>query len=179
MAGGTSDARSGAGNVAREWEVRRTATGCRFCLPRADISDSMLEVAQLSVTTLFLERIQTYRGHCVLVFDPRHATRIDELSAAEWAGMSADIRLAELVLQAVFRPDHINIASIGQVVPHLHWHIVPRYTDDPRWGGPIWMTTADEMRTEYLQPADYSAMVRSIRAALSALPPAGQSSPAR
>ena len=49
------------------------------------------------------------------------------------------------------KPDHINIASLGNVMPHLHWHIIPRYRADPRWGGPIWpeeaqhrLTAADE-----------------------------------
>ncbi|MEE4185585.1 MAG: HIT family protein [Gammaproteobacteria bacterium] len=152
--------------AAREWEARRAATGCRFCRPRADVADILVEVAPLSMSTLFVERIQTYRGHCVLVFDPRHATRIDELTAAEWAGMAADIRTAEIAVQTVFSPDHINVASIGQVVPHLHWHIVPRYVDDPRWGGPIWMTSPAEMNEVYLTPAEYTRMAERIRAAL-------------
>ena len=118
------------------------------------------------MATLYLEKIQTYRGHCVLVFDPRHATRIDELSAGEWAALAADIRATELALMRTFRPDHINIASLGQVVPHLHWHIVPRYVDDPRWGGPIWTTAPEEMRKVYLPQAEYDAMAAEIREAL-------------
>ena len=122
----------------------------------------LLEVQKLSVSTLFLERIQTYRGHCVLVFDPRHATRIDELSRDEWQMMSDDIALAERSLMQAFEPDHINIASIGQMVPHLHWHIVPRYIADPRWGGPIWTTTPDEMKKVYLTEYEYGQLATKI-----------------
>ena len=100
------------------------------------------------------------------MFDSRHATRIDELSSDEWAKMANDIRVAELALIEAFQPDHINIASLGQVVPHVHWHIVPRYVDDPRWGGPIWAATHDEMQKIYLGEEEYDEMAESIRSAL-------------
>ncbi len=153
-------------NLQQEWDSNRAADGCRFCLPRDGIDDFMIEISRLAISTLYLEKIQTYRGHCVLLFDPRHVTRIDELSAAEWQQLSADIRAAELALIEVFNPDHINIASLGQVVPHLHWHIVPRYCDDPRWGGPIWTTTAAEMQKIYLDTGEYLEIAASIRQAL-------------
>jgi len=152
--------------ASEEWESNRAASGCSFCAPRETISDFMVEVSPLSVSTLYLERIQTYRGHCVLVFDTHHATRIDELSAAEWAAMAADLRAAERALIHVCQPDHINVASLGQVVPHLHWHIVPRYVGDPRWGGPIWTTSPDEMQKVYLESGDYETMAKTIRGAL-------------
>ena len=138
-------------------------TDCPFDPPRANISKNVIEIQQMDVSTLYLERIQTYRGHCVLVFDPRHVTRIDELSTAEWQAMAQDIRTTEQTLMAVFAPDHINIASIGQVVPHLHWHLIPRYTDDPRWGAPIWMTKEDEMQKIYLAEEEYRQRAELIR----------------
>ena len=102
----------------------------------------------------------------MLIFDARHVTRIDELSADEWSLLANDIRATELALINAFQPDHVNIASLGQVVPHLHWHIIPRYVDDPRWGGPIWTTDADEMQKVYLQASQYDELVTEIRAAL-------------
>jgi diadenosine tetraphosphate (Ap4A) HIT family hydrolase len=136
---------------------------CSFDLPRSNISDNLFEIQQLDVSTLYLERIQTYRGHCVLIFDPRHVTRIDELSPEEWQLMSSDIMNVEKTLIDVFQPDHINIASLGQVVPHLHWHIIPRYTGDPRWGGPIWTTTEEEMEKVYLAEEKYECLADEIR----------------
>ncbi len=155
----------------QEWDSNRSADECPFCLPRSGIADFMVEISCLSVSTLYLEKIQTYRGHCVLLFDPRHVTRIDELSADEWTKMAGDIRTTELALIKAFNPDHINIASLGQVVPHLHWHIVPRYLDDPRWGGPIWTTTQEEMKKVYLDPGEYDEISESIRGALANVDP--------
>lgn len=80
--------------------------------------------------------------------------------------MSADIQDAEKALMQVLQPDHINIVSLGQVAPHLHWHIIPRYIADPRWGGPIWTTSPDEMEKVYLQEAEYEELSGEIRGAL-------------
>jgi len=150
----------------QSWESQRSADDCAFCLPRSTVADFMVEICTLSAATLYLEKIQTYKGHCVLIFDARHVTRIDELSADEWSRLANDIRAAELALINAFEPDHVNIASLGQVVPHLHWHIIPRYVDDPRWGGPIWTTDAAEMQKVYLQASQYDDLAKEIRAAL-------------
>jgi diadenosine tetraphosphate (Ap4A) HIT family hydrolase len=83
--------------------------------------------------------------------------------------MADDIYLSEQAIMSEFKPDHINIASIGQLVPHLHWHIIPRYLDDPRWGGPIWTTSMDEMQKVYLAEDDYAKLVQRIRVSLGPL----------
>ena len=166
VGGDLSDAAEHRDKTMTDWKARVAGENCPFDLPRPNISESLITIEQLSISTLFLERIQTYRGHCVLVFDPRHVTRIDELTQEEWLKLSMDIQLAERALIGVFQPDHINIASLGQVVPHLHWHLIPRYQDDPRWGGPIWMTTAEEMPTVYLDERDYAARADAIRRGL-------------
>ena len=64
---------------------------------------------------------------------------------------------------AVCRPDHVNVESLGNVMPHLHWHVVPRYRDDGRWGSPIW--AADQPRRE-LAAADRGALLAALRATL-------------
>jgi len=145
-------------NSASEWAVKVNGEGCAFDMHRTGISSLLFPVHKMSISTLFLERIQTYRGHCVLIFDPRHVARIDELEADEWGRLSADILIAEKALMTVFRPDHINIASLGLVVPHLHWHLIPRYVYDPRWGGSIWTTAPDEMEKNFLQEVEYESL---------------------
>jgi diadenosine tetraphosphate (Ap4A) HIT family hydrolase len=133
------------------WEQLAQGQDCPLDAPRAASTDSWEYVASLQVSTLYLARNQTYRGHCLLILDIRHATRPDQLSATEWASFCADLHRAQGAVVRAVQPDHINIASLGNVMPHLHWHIIPRYRRDPRWGGPIWpeeiehrLTAADE-----------------------------------
>jgi diadenosine tetraphosphate (Ap4A) HIT family hydrolase len=148
------------------WSDLQRGIGCPFDRPRPGIDTFLIEIATLTASTLYLSREQTYRGSSVLIFDPRHATRIDELTQDEWSALANDIGAAE---RAVFRsvaPDHMNVASLGSLIPHLHWHIIPRYRDDPRWGGPVWTTLIDEMRRTELSTEEYAELVTAIRAAL-------------
>lgn len=66
----------------------------------------------------------------------------------------------------VTTPDHMNIESLGNVVAHLHWHIIPRYRTDPRWGQPIWATPLESMIDTRLPAAERDALVLDLRRAL-------------
>jgi diadenosine tetraphosphate (Ap4A) HIT family hydrolase len=107
-----------------------------------------------------------YRGHGVLVFDPRHVTRLDELASAEWQAYSADLHRVVTAIVAVCRPDHVNVESLGNVVPHLHWHVIPRYKSDARWGAPIWAQTLSSQPEHRLAPDDRAVLLEELRAAL-------------
>ncbi len=146
-----------------DWFDLKHGIECPFDLPRHRISEFMLLIDRLSISTLYLSREQTYEGACVLIFDPRHVVRIDELSGVEWRSFSEDLRRAQSSIFRVFNPDHINVASLGSVGPHLHWHITPRYRSDPRWGGPIWMTRESDMPVTRLADAEYRSLIDRIR----------------
>ena len=134
--------------------------------PRPASNDFWDLVARLSMSSLYLAKNQTYRGQCSVIFDVRHAARPDQLSADEWAGFCADLYAAQHAVVAVTRPDHLNLESLGNVVPHLHWHIIPRYVDDPRWGQPIWTTPLSAMPDVRLDPGDRETLLLQLRAAL-------------
>ena len=136
---------------------------CPLCPPRPDDSEQWIRIGTLSVATLYLDRNQTYRGHCQLVFDPRHAEGLERLQPDEFMRLMADLSTAARAIQAACRPDLMNYASLGNVVSHVHWHIVPRYRTDPRWGAPIYTTELADMRQTRLAEADYGRIVADIR----------------
>ncbi len=141
--------------------------GCPLCPPRDKIDAFSIEVAPLTVSTLYLDRNQTYRGQCVLVFDPRHVEGLETLSPAEFNAFAEDLRVAARALTAVCKPDLMNYASLGNIIRHLHWHIVPRYKSDPRWGGPIYTSILADMVETRLEDVEYQALVSALRVALS------------
>jgi len=51
-------------------------------------------------------------------------------------------------------------------VPHLHWHIVPRYVGDARWGMPVWTTPLSAMPDTRLNDVERTQLIDAIRAAL-------------
>ena len=56
----------------------------------------------------------------------------------EWQAYAADLHRVVHAIVSVCKPDHMNIESLGNLMPHLHWHVIPRYKNDGRWGQPIW-----------------------------------------
>jgi ATP adenylyltransferase len=155
---------SGGSMNKERWRELEMGIGCPFCTPRSEENDFWAKIASLAVSTLYLHKIQTYRGYCILIFDPRHATRPSQLSAEEWKEFCQDLYLAQGGIEAAVQPDHLNVASLGNQVAHLHWHIIPRYEGDARWGAPIWMTTAAEMEKFSLSPHEHETLVLEIRA---------------
>lgn len=150
-----------------DWDERVSGDNCPLCAPRPDDSDGMQLIASLSASSLYLNKSQTYRGACILVYDARHATRVDQLSESEWLAFATDIHRAQRAIVATVNPDHMNTESLGNVVPHLHFHLVPRYKDDGRWRDPIWMTDMSTFPTKALPDDEFADLRHAIRDRLS------------
>ena len=154
-----------------DWAARVRGDGCPLDAPRASSNEHWDLVATLSVSSLYLSMNQTYRGQCQLIFDPRHVAQIDQLTAGEWNSLAADLYAAQRAVVRTVRPDHLNIESLGNVVPHLHWHIIPRYRTDPRWGAPIWNVPLDTMPDTRMPAEERAQLIESLREALALAPP--------
>lgn len=148
------------------WDALVNGIDCPFCQPRADDSPFWIKVATLRVSTLYLDRNQTYGGQCVLIFDARHLVGLESLTLDEFGSFTRDLHTSAQAIVAACQPDLMNYASLGNVVPHLHWHLVPRYKDDPRWGGPIYTTTREEMPRTVLSDPEYREVIKAIRGSL-------------
>ncbi len=67
-----------------------------------------------------------------------HIKEMTDLSAADQQRLLQVMLATESALREVMAPDKINLASLGNVVPHLHWHVIPRFADDPHFPNPVW-----------------------------------------
>jgi diadenosine tetraphosphate (Ap4A) HIT family hydrolase len=148
------------------WQSLIAGVDCPLCAPRPADTGGWTRVARLGCSTLYLDRNQTYRGHCQLVFDPRHVVGLENLTAEEYGGFLADARRAALAIVEVCRPDLMNYACLGNVMPHVHMHLVPRYRTDPRWGAPIYTSNLADMPVTRLTEAEYRDLAGFIRGAL-------------
>jgi diadenosine tetraphosphate (Ap4A) HIT family hydrolase len=52
----------------------------------------------------------------------------------------------ESVLRDALAPDKVNLASLGNMVPHVHWHVIPRFRDDRHYPAPIWAAPPEPTR---------------------------------
>ncbi len=73
-----------------------------------------------------------------------------------------DLHRAAGGISRTCRPDLMNYVSFGNVVPHLHWHLVPRYRNDPRWGMPIYTSDPGDMRVTRLSDKEYRSLIQDL-----------------
>lgn len=121
-----------------EWDDLVAGKNCGFCAPCEDRHAFGLKIKDLSVSRLDLQREQNYKGYCILIFKKRHVTGLEQLSDDEYQAYMSDLRLAMTAIYKAVQPDHMNYATLGNAIPHLHYHIIPRYKDDPNWRTSVW-----------------------------------------
>jgi len=78
-----------------------------------------------------------YPGFCRVILN-QHVREMTDLSDSERSRLMAVVLAVEQAVREVLQPDKINLASLGNVVPHLHWHVIPRFGDDRHFPNPIW-----------------------------------------
>jgi diadenosine tetraphosphate (Ap4A) HIT family hydrolase len=74
----------------------------------------------------------------VRVILKRHAREMTDLEPAERDALMAVVFAVEAAVRETMRPDKMNLASLGNMTPHVHWHVIPRYADDRHFPGPVW-----------------------------------------
>ena len=132
---------------------------CPLC---SDPSKGMEMIADLSITRAYLQNSASFRGYCILVLQ-RHAVEIDDLGQEERSALMADIAKVGHAIREVCKPTKLNYEILGNVVPHIHVHIIPRYTTDPTWDRAAWFALPDE---KSLSEDDYRALAEEIRESL-------------
>jgi len=104
-----------------------------------------------------------FPGFCRVVWR-EHVKEMSDLSTTDRRHLWNVLQATELMVRETLQPDKINLASFGNMVPHLHWHVIPRWTDDSHFPGAIWAAT---QRSAPTRPAvDDATLVRALQAAL-------------
>jgi diadenosine tetraphosphate (Ap4A) HIT family hydrolase len=78
-----------------------------------------------------------YPGFCRVIWQT-HVAEMTDLAPAQRRHLMGLVWGVETVLRQALQPAKINLASLGNQVPHLHWHVIPRWQDDPHFPDPIW-----------------------------------------
>jgi diadenosine tetraphosphate (Ap4A) HIT family hydrolase len=115
-----------------DWDARKRGAGCWFCGNQRG-----QPFYAGSVSDAYLERHAIARGHAIVVFRGRHVADLTSLTAEEVAAYWFDVHTVARMIEHVFAPCHMNYQLLGNSVPHLHVHLVPRYIDDPAPGRPL------------------------------------------
>ncbi len=85
-----------------------------------------------------------YPGFCRVIWR-EHVREMSDLPHDDWLLLSEAVLRVEGAVREVMAPLKVNVASLGNVVPHLHWHIIPRYADDTHFPAPVWAQAARQL----------------------------------
>ncbi len=78
-----------------------------------------------------------YRGFCRVIWNA-HVKELTDLAREDRNRFMDAVYRVETALRSSLNPDKMNVASLGNVTPHLHWHVIPRFSNDGAFPKPIW-----------------------------------------
>ena len=93
-----------------------------------------------------------------------HAAEFSDLSAADRSLCMDAVAVVERVLREQLSPTKINLAALGNMVPHLHWHVIARFAWDSHFPAPVW--APPQRARDAAQEAALAARLPALDAAL-------------
>jgi diadenosine tetraphosphate (Ap4A) HIT family hydrolase len=132
-------------------------SGCELCelaVPRVFENDKF---------AVILVDDANYPGFARVIWKD-HAREVSDLADEDRLLLNDAVWRLELAVREVMQPLKVNVASLGNVVPHLHWHVIPRYADDAHFPAPVWAQAARTTDAEVLQAR--KALLPELEAAI-------------
>lgn len=99
-----------------------------------------------------------YPGFCRVILN-RHVREMTDLEATQRQHVMDAVFAVEAALRELIEPHKVNLASLGNVTPHLHWHVIPRFQDDAHFPKPIWAVRKREPRQREIDLPRLQALV--------------------
>ena len=93
-----------------------------------------------------------YPGFCRVILN-RHVREMSDLANHEREQLMSVVFAVEQAVRETLQPEKINLASLGNMTPHLHWHVIPRYRQDRTFPDPIWSASRRETMAAALDTA--------------------------
>lgn len=112
-----------------------------------------------------------YPGYCRVIWRS-HIAEMSDLGLEDRFHLMRVVFEVEAGLREWLRPHKVNLASLGNVVPHLHWHVTPRFRDDPHFPNPIWGARLRQAPARGVDPAAGKRLLAARLSALAASRPA-------
>jgi diadenosine tetraphosphate (Ap4A) HIT family hydrolase len=121
-------------------------------------------VAELPHCFVILGDAQFYRGYCVLLAKS-HVNEPHLMTPDEARGLFDEVLAVGRAIAEVTRPLKLNYGCLGNLEPHVHWHVFPRYESDSMRAAPVWLRPEAERKIE-LEESDRRELIRTLGAAL-------------
>ena len=146
-----------------DWTERITGSSCEMCRSwRADEDEYGIRFHATDHTDAVLQRAAIQRGYTLVIWRGRHVVEPYDLTEDEAAAYWHDVLTVARALAAHYQPLKMNYQTLGNTVPHLHTHLLPRFIEDPAPGRPFPLLPQDgaEAKTD---PAELAADAAALR----------------
>jgi diadenosine tetraphosphate (Ap4A) HIT family hydrolase len=120
-------------------------SGCELC----ELAASSKVVANDKFSVI-LANEANYPGFARVIWNG-HVREMSDLPDPDRLLVNDAVWKLEQAVREVMQPLKMNVASLGNVVPHLHWHVIPRYADDAHFPAPVWAQAVRETAADVLE----------------------------
>lgn len=117
-----------------------------------------IKICELPASKVYLFKEQSHKGR-VIVAHKKHVGELVELSPEERGAFFEDVARVASAIHAAFHPAKVNYGAYGDTGRHMHFHLVPKYTDEFEWAG----TFAMNPDKVYLTEAEYAEVIAAIK----------------
>ena len=117
-------------------------TNCALCKDELKPEEGQL-IWQGDEARIILVNDPDLPGFCRVVWN-RHVAEMTDLTYGEREHLMTLVFAVEEAMRHVMHPDKVNIATLGNMVPHIHWHVIPRFKDDAFYPGSAWSKRVQE-----------------------------------
>lgn len=105
-----------------------------------------------------------YIGYCRVIWNA-HVAEMTDLGDADRAHCMRAVYATEALLRDLLKPDKVNLASLGNMTPHLHWHVIARFREDRHFPQSVW---GPQQRSGELAPAAAPDLAQQLAQGLAA-----------
>ena len=131
--------------------------GCPIC--QAENEDVLLQTPNLRVIAVHNEAGSP--AFCRVIWQ-QHVAEMTDLPQAQRDEIMDMVYRVESAMRQILKPTKINLASLGNVVPHLHWHVIARFENDANFPAPIWAPASRSH--EMTLPQDWPQQIKALLA---------------
>ena len=121
-----------------DWERRYRGDDCRMCAQgRPEENEFGIRVYRSDTSDGYLQKADVgQRGYCLVIWRGRHIADITQLADREAGLYWDDVMRVARAVELHYTPAKLNLLTLGNELPHLHTHVVPRYVEDSEPGQP-------------------------------------------
>jgi diadenosine tetraphosphate (Ap4A) HIT family hydrolase len=121
-----------------DWDDRLAGVDCPMCANQGRAETEFgARILAGTCADVFLQRAGPLPGYAIAMWNSGHVAEPTDLDETEAATYWNETLAASRAIAALFNPAKMNYQTLGNAVPHLHTHILPRYLDDPAPGKPL------------------------------------------